>query len=779
MDRYYLAPLEPDGKAPKTRVSDAQDAQRIYERLYNNYNDGRGRINAKVAGAIDGRAPIEQIKLDKEGLGWMTNVNWRLLEGDVNSAQVPYYSIFSDVPQYASVVVKMPKLGSRENNILSKIISEEHTKLCNKWRGFDYNFQLSISNVVKYGSGPIYFPNKRDFRFKAAPNGFVFVPDETTQDLDELPLLYIYQEWEVTNLYAAIESPKASEMGWNVPFVKKVLINWCNEYSGFTRSRSWEYWQQKIREHDAYLDSVVPRIRTAWGHVREFDSKITRYLIGANQGLANQEYFFHKEREYDNWSQIIHPFFAEIGNGNWNGVKGIGIKAYNQRDAQNKLKNRLLDAALVGSQVLLQAADEKALESFQVGQMGPYSIINKELTPMQMPLMSTLDKPLAIDRMFEQDLARNIGSTRQRMGDPQSVQPVSSREAGVIGMKEAQLSQATQTMWYRQMDDLYTEQFERLKNKTRMPSESNPYNEWEKLVSGFHKACEERGVPFEAFKHVVSVKATRSIGRGSPMAKQEEGMQIYGLLRNDPNSPQETVISHFRNLLCSIAGYEYVQSIWPEEQIMLNPTNDESKAQDENAGMLLGVPPIWTGQQNNYAHATTHLQFTGAMMQAVMQGQGDLAAYLKFAQVALPHIQQTLQAMSGPREGNGSAYQQLTNAFQQVVAETKGIEQRFQEQQQAQAEEQQRQQQLMAQAQQTGQMQDPETQLGMARIQADAQIQGMKAQSDVARKTAKTRADIQAKAAKTSQELRVKALTTAQEMQIKQKQSNAPQSKKA
>ncbi len=46
--------------------------------------------------------------------------------------------------------------------------------------------QLSIANMVKYGMGPLYFPDKDDFRFRAAQQGTVFVPDETTQDLTEL-----------------------------------------------------------------------------------------------------------------------------------------------------------------------------------------------------------------------------------------------------------------------------------------------------------------------------------------------------------------------------------------------------------------------------------------------------------------------------------------------------------------------------------------------------------------------------------------------------------------
>lgn len=766
MDSYLLEGLTPEGKAPKTRIPDALDAQRIFERLFDAYNGGRGVVNAKVAGAINGEAPRSQAALDAEGLGWTSNVNFRLLEADVNQAQNPYYMLFADVSTYATIRVKMPNTSDQINNIVGQIISEEHTRLCNKDRqNFDHQMQLSIANMNKFGSGPIYFPNKKDFRFKAAPNGFVFVPDETTQQLDELPLLYIYQEWDITTLYNAIQTPKASEAGWDVALVKTLLINWCNANSGYTRSRSWEYWQDKIREHDVYFSSAVEKIKTTWGYVREFNGKITRFLITAQQGMGYKDFLYRKDNEYENWDQIIHPFFGEIGNGNWNGVKGIGIKAFNFRDAQNKLKNRLMDAAMAGSQLMFGAKDERALEAFQNVQMGPYSVFNSELTPLQFNFATVLDKPMAVDRQLEYDLRNNIGGLRQRLGDPQSVQPVSAKQAGIDSMSDAQLTQSATTMWLRQMDCLYTEQVNRMKEKPRVPSNINPFNKWEELLNEFHEACEERGVPKEAFKHIKEVKATRSIGRGSEIAKQQIALQVYGILRSDPNVPQQVVVNHLRNMISNQTGPEYLEMIWPFENLSVFPSLDQSKAQDENAGMLLGVQPIFSPEQNPLAHATTHLQFWGQQLQQVQQG-ADPGSYLRFASVCDPHVQQTLQSLQGERT-SGSMYQKLFNAWQQLMNETKAIAQRFAEAQQAQAQQQQEAAAMQQQALLTGQMLDPESQVEMARVQADSQIKLAETQADNQRKNIKLQGDMRRKNVQTTQQLRINAAKTLQEIKSK------------
>lgn len=763
----YVATLNQDGSAPKLRIPDAYQAERVYSRCYEGYIYGRGKVNAKVQAAINGEQPIPQSRLDEEGLGWMSNVNFRLLEADVNAAQVPFYMLFADVPQYAQVRVKMPNLTASQNNSIGQILGEEHKTLCDDWRQFDYHMQLSIANMVKYGSGPIYFPDENDFRFRAAQQGCVFVPDETTQDLTELPLLFLYYEWEITQLYREISHPKASDAGWDVENIKKVLVDACNEFSGFTRNRSWEYWEQKLREEDTYWSNVVPKVRTAWGYVKEFDGKITRFLITSNWTVASGKWLYFCEREFDDWSQIIHPFFGEIGNGNWNGVKGIGIKAYNFRDAQNRLKNRILDAAFLGSQILLQPATAKSAEDMQLMQMGPLAILPPAdqggVTFNQMPLLSTLDKPMAVDRSLELDLQRNIGGMRQNLQDSASQQPITAAQAHIDASTSAQLTQAGQTLWMRQLDDLYREQFKRLGKRVRTPSKNYPLTETEELMKAFRERCKARGVPDKALDYIVSVKATRSIGRGSEYFKQQLGVQVYQMLRGDPNVPQIVVTNHLRNTISNFTGFEYLEMIWPDQLTAAQPTQDMSKAQDENASMIAGVQPLWTPEQDNLAHATTHLQFLGQQVQGVQQGQMDPAQFLKTVQTGLPHVQQTLQALKG-QGGNGKMFQQLWNNLEQVGAAATQIGQQYQAHQQAQAHAQQQQQQQLMLAQQTGQLLDPKSKVDLARVHADAAIKGIATQAEIQRKNALTAADIVHKNVKTRQDMASKDLQTAQSL---------------
>jgi hypothetical protein len=747
----YVATIDAAGDAPQHRIGDPEQAQRVWMRCFQGYIYNRGRINAKVQAAINGEVPVAQAALDEAGLGWMSNVNFRMLEADVNAGQIPYYMLFADVPQYAQVTVRIPKLTAQQNKSIGDIIGAEHKVLCDQWKQFDYHMQLSIANMVKYGSGPLYFPDKDDFRYRAAQQGTVYVPDETTQDLTELALCFVYYEWEVTDLFREISHPKAEEAGWNVQNIKEVLMNACNEFSGFTRNKSWEYWEQKLREEDVYWSNVVPKVRTTWGYVREFDGKITRFLITANWNIGSTDWLYYGDREFDSWQQIIHPFFSEIGNGNWNGVKGLGIKAYNWRDGQNRLWNRIMDAAFLGTQVVWQAQDAKSAEDFQMVQMGPNAIIPAGVNVVQSPLVSTLDKPMNVAEAMERGLQRNVGGIRQNQMD-QSSQPPTATQSNIDATYNSQLTQAGQTLYLRQLDDIYEEQFRRLSKKTRTPTKNYPLTETEALKKAFRDRCRERGVPDEAFGHIVTVKATRSIGRGSEYFKQQLGQQVYNILRSDPNVPQGVVTAHLRNLISNFTGREYLDMVWPDDQSAVSPTQDESKATDENSTMMSGIPPLWTPEQDNLAHATTHLQFLGQQAQGVQQGQVDPAVYLKTAQAGIPHVQQHLKALQG-QGNNGQPYQQLYNGMEQIQSQTNQIGQQYQQHQQAMQAQQQDAQQKMQQAQQAGQLLDPESKVKLARVQADARIKGIATAADIRRKDALARAEIVHKTAGAAQSM--------------------------
>jgi hypothetical protein len=722
-----LENISPSGAVPRTRVKDANAAGEIVELMLRSYRDGRGKINATISGCLDGNPPFDDQELIDLGQSWRSNLNFRLLEADISFAMVPYYSLFSEVPIYCDIQTKSGTRAQRSE--WSRIISEEHTRAMKRWKGFAYQMQLSIAQRVTFGSGPIYYPQCEDPRFKAARYGEVHVPMGSSADVNELALAVILREYAVTELYNAIENPAASKAGWNVSAVKEAIVNSCNSIDN--EKEDYEAWQTRIRHNDLYYAMKAPSVKTAHVFVREFDGNISHYIVVESGG--NGEYLYQYKDRFERWQQILHPNHAEIGDGYWHGIKGLGLKAFNFRDTQNRLKNHTVDAAVVGSQVLLKPNSPDADEALDVIPMGPFARLPYGVEYTSNPIGSTLDKPLMVDRSLEIDLMRNIGGYRQNLTDSKG-QAITATEAQINASQQQTLSQQTHDLFVADLDTLYEEQVSRFCADLRPESKDAPYLDWEQMIHDFQKACTGRGVPKAALKNIVSVRAYRSIGQGSKFFKNQINEKILSVF---PMLPEDVRQRHLRNYLSGIASQEYVEAIWPSEDLVEAPSDDASKAQDENGTMLQGLSPVWTPQQNNVAHAEVHMGLIAQLLEQVTSGGASPEKLLGFSQVAFPHIEFTLGKIRGDsgqptnievlQNIRGGEFQKLWNSYKQLLGAVQKIGQEYQAQLEAQAQQQaQAMQQAVTQAQQAGQV-DVDSQIKMAKAQQDMAITEKKA----------------------------------------------------
>lgn len=746
-----LEPIAADGTAPKSRILDAEAACSIVSTMEEAYRRGPGRVNAKVKGCLDGNPPVEPAKFEELGQDWRANLNYRLLEADSAFAQVPYYSVFSEVPFYCK-----PVLDLKDTKIKSSwedIMSAEYTRLMNEWKGFDVQMQLCIANRVNFGFGPLFFPDDVDPRFRAARINEIYIPQDTSLDPAEWEVVAIIELKTVSNLFTAIENKNASDAGWNVANVQEVLSKACNSWAGQTTD--WEIWQQRIRHNDIYFSSAVPKIRTAHVFVKEFSGKISHHIIARETSADSGEYLFSYRERFESWNSILHIFNCEIADGFIAGVKGQCIKAFNFRDSQNRLKNAILDAAFVGSQVLVQANSPEAEEALDIVHMGPYARIPSGVTFSQSPLGTVLDKPLMVDRQMEVDLTRNLGAYRQNLTD-QRGQAVTATEAEINHSVQQTLSNQQHNLFVSQLDDLYEEQFRRLCLPLRAESSENPYSSAEKMIANFQSRCKDKGVMPEAFRKVIAVRAYRAIGQGSRFFKNQIFEKILQLF---PMLPEDVRVRVLRGYISGLTSKEFIDSMWPDTGVEETADDQQSKAQDENGTMMSGLIPLWTPSQDNTAHLKVHIPFMLGLIQGVQQGGVDPAKYLSVAPNALKHIEETIQhvaqAVATPsmyklfNNIRKSEYQQFYNAFTQLKAATEQIAQQFNAAMQAQQQ---------ASAQQS--QQPPLT--------PELALKAQQMQAEIALKTEKTKADLAMRQAKVQQSLALKDAAFAQK--IKQTQ---------
>lgn len=727
----------------KDRLGDALNAEFITKQFADHYKSTKSAPHAQLAGCLDGNPPFDQAEMDKNGMSSFSNTNFRLLEADVTFACIPLYELLQEVPQYVNVEIKDLKDDKEGVRRYENILAENHRQLMKEWGDFSATMQLVISTRRTYGLGNVYFKDADDFRFCHAKHDSVRFASDTKVFFSDMEILEIVDSISIPELCMILDNESSEEAGWNTEFLGFLIKNACDVSN--KKQETLNYWQEQVRHNSAGFEIKVPKIQISNLFVKEYDGKITHAIV-VSQGSYGK-YLYKKVGRFENFKQIYHPFNDNIGDGYLDGVKGLGLKCFNFRDAQNRLKNHAVDAGIAGSTVILQPTDGFSGEALLIEKHGPYSVLPAGLDFKQSPIGSSMDKSMTVDNMLERDLMRNIGGIRQNLSTDGS-NPISATEATISAGQNNSVTKSEKDLFMEQLDALYQEQFRRLMRKVRVVGDDDVLFDWEVLLKEFQDRCIKDGVPSSLFvkdgDSKVKVTARRSVGRGSEYQKNLVGREILGLA---PILPESVKVRHVRNHIANLAGSNYLYEIWPESEIEKLPTDHESKAQDENAGMIVGVQPIWTPTQNNLAHATIHIGFIGQKMQEVQQGF-PVDQFLRIFQIADPHIQQTVQMLF--RDNTvGKQAQDLWNAYQQLVNQVKKIASDYQSQQEGQAMEQQK-------LQQQAQTIPSEHQIKLAKVQADKEV-GM----------AKVRADAEIKAAKAQGDINIKQGTAAADVNIK------------
>jgi len=176
-----------------------------------------------------------------------------------------------------------------------------------------------------------------------------------------------------------------------------------------------------------------------------------------------------------------------------------------------------------------------------------------------------------------------------------------------------------------------------------------------------------------------------------------------------------------KQVIASRAGQSKVKEFYPE-----NSQNDTSTAQQtadamgQVADMKVGVPPVPVPTQNPMIFSGVFMQAMEGAAQSIQQG-ADPHEGLAFIEMALPATAQHVQRMA----------QDKTRApiVKEIGAKLHEIGQFSEQVKQKLAEQQQQRQQAQQQMQAMQQGQDPEMQIGMAKVQSKHQVDMAKLQA--------------------------------------------------
>lgn len=732
-----LKTLSENGQPPVTRLESARETAAIVDQLVD-ANEKRCYTDANIKGLVDGNPPYRQADLDANAQSWRCNKNWRIAESFLNIALSVYWDIVSEGPTKATCTTEWGESDGQSQE-WSGIITEEFERLNTRDSSLNNMFRNSQHDMVLYRMGPVMWQDAFDFRAKAVKCSNLLTLDNTSSDINEWKLGVARSTYSADELYAFIRNPDAArKAGWNVPYAKKILMAAVPLEQWPNKKQNWEWYQQRIRNNDIYWAMESESINVAHVFVREFikpgesEGRISHFMV--IEGGTEDRYLYERVGRYENWRQVIDPFYYDTGDGTHHSVKGLGVKAYGALDTINRLMCHEVDIAFVGSAFNFQFKSAADKEAMQLMQFGPVNFWPEGINLLPTNTNGQLiGAPTITRQQLLSTVTANLSQYRQGL-EREKGNPLTAREVSWRSENQNFIAKSGVSYYFEQQDDFYAERFRRAANPNLME-----HNSGGREALRFQERCRKRGVPKEALQKMASITATRTVGYGSADARLQSLMRLLSRLPLYSEAGRERILE---DITSADVGHTLMRRYIPETKTIASIEFQRKQAQQDVALLRLNIMPIITPDSNALIYAETFILAGSQALEGLSQGKGNPEEVVVFVdncgQAATAHLQRIKDDPTRKQ-----AYDMLMEQVEQMGKANDQLVQQIQQQAQQNGQQQQKTQQFLTDQE----MKERDNAAGISRKERKLQV-------DLAAKSAKTRQQLAIADVKMSQEIR-------------------------
>lgn len=690
-------------------------------------------VFARIQGMLDGNAPHNPRELNRLGVGYLNNVNWRDGEANLEMVSNPFWSLFNDVEFLAEFVTE---LGSPQDNpVWGRIASEEWSKVVRSWKPFQARMNIHQSEMLKFGLSAILYPDKDNWQFTSIENYRFLVPDKTLNEtgaLDKCAIEHPMKAKDLWEIYLSI-GPNSK---WNKEALGQLLWETSTWYLNKTdkdqspTGNNFMNLQIKIRNGEICYDEIYTTdLLMVSELIQESDGKITKAIIHSQLSMGKPLYY--ADRLYNDWSETLQVFSLTPGENYMHGNKGYGHKMFNIIEATTRLDNSLFDGARMGSTVLVstKAGRGKDLREKRMTLGGFVDIGEAEYK--QSLMGANLAPQIQVSRYFQEKLQINNAMTGM---DPRTMEKMGAQVQRTLTAREARIQKMVLANYIFQLDFHYRNMVRKM--LIMLKSETDK-NDGYKYAKEWKDNCVARGVPKEFFdydannvgldglpKHM-DVSATRTGGSGSQAADQLETQEMMGML---PTLGERGRVAVLEDRISAIRGYRWVRRYMPLEDRNEQPTGEETLVSIENNQLEQGEEIVVSPDNNQAVHAIGHLNRMAQIAKAFREQQYSLQDTDRAFRALGPHTTRHLLYLQQDTT-RAALVSDLRRQWAVLANFGDMIANNAQEERQAMLREQEKQQAALAEQMARGGPNDPE----MVKVQKDAEIKMVKLREEIRR----------------------------------------------
>lgn len=641
-------------------------------------------VYAAIDGMYSGNAPFDQQELEANGLGHLANFNNYKMRAAIDKSTLGLWNLVNSVEYLAKVVVD-PLIP--EGTRYAEIMSRHYSDLLKEWEDFFPNFNLMGSQLVKYGICPIFYPHEESPMWEVVDVSKFFIPSQTQVFLNKLTNFSIVSTYTVQNLWHIYKNVASEEGPWNKDALGNYLIlraNWIWDNPQSPVQSVMDV--QRLLDTDAgnamrYFNDTVRLVNQ---YQQEYSGKYSHFIFGEDYyqpSTANLEYekdfLYFEPEQYNSIKDCLTVFTFSPGEWLIHQNVGLGHKIFAPAQAVNMLDCSVTTVSMMSGTPLLRSM---AAGGRDLGPIRFYPGVPTDLGAVEF-VQNTMGQN--IDQMVgaAQYLTNGMRENAINSGDdPQvpdaSVGSLSPSQSRSRDFKEYSVQKNFVGHFYNQWDHpilLGFIRFLKIRNKPNVPGHE--------LAKEFYRRCIVDGVPEEMFdmrdlrpnglpRQFRSVKASRVAGDGSTLARIM-GLESLAPIMGTFNDRE--IANYKREYVTATMGVDYVPMFAASDGQSDEVSGGASLARTEDNSMraaMAGIPvlpPLFSADNDQAAHADEHMGTASQIVQAVAQQQLSPVDANKFMELMIPHLGEHIQFMAQAPQFYRETLNRLKDPWSQLV----------------------------------------------------------------------------------------------------------------
>ena len=646
--------VEKNGQGAKKRFENPETIRTIYEKLSTDDLPDANR-RAKIRKLYDGNLPYNPHVLEQSGLKNLANVNFLGLKGVIDNRADVILKLAQDTANLIELRPIAREMAGPDAERIGTVVAEEFSAMVRDNPSFIPAIATMNKEADLYGLGPVTWPSPLDYCPIALERGQIrFVANGPVISSRHEVIMF---ESTISASYLRFlldNEETASALGWNIPEVKKWLIEvYLNgadtKYqSGFDGSTTpIEEAISMVRRNALGEEQQFQDLYVIHAFVKEvaWPRGITHVMIPSK---GQSKFLFEKQNAYRTMDECFLWFPYSVKERYAREVRGLASFLYPIEKLNNRFLCQIVDSAFRASSLVL-AQQNQGVQSQQltINEQGLYTVLPAGITPAPQQFNPNFQQLVGVKQLLDQVGTGSVSGTDK---GPVATTGIDVFKNGSSGQSKAEVEVQQRLKAHRdeaefaQRQDVLNKIFRESFKRALMLASMNPVERVDyPEIDAWVERCAMRGVQLEQMlmiPQLFSIVVCRDLALGADgkVNEMSQYVQLYGGTI-DENGRKFLARQHAKLRF----GAGDADRIIPEISRDQAPSDQSSFATLENNMMKAGMPAQVGMDQMHWSHIPVHAQILQEIVDQVHAPEDNGGG--------APAASQALAAESGANPG--------------------------------------------------------------------------------------------------------------------------------